>query len=62
MKQYADPRARQIAGIAELIQRGSAPTGELIEACRDLNAAMARWARRAGFDPRTEVIPPKDIA
>lgn len=62
---YADPRARQVQCIAEMANQGSEPTSELIEACRDLNAAVARWARRAGFDPVNEdmaVEPPKELA
>lgn len=43
---YLDPRARQISHYAELVDLGAAPTPDLIEACRDLSAAMARWARR----------------
>jgi len=48
-KNYTDPRARQVYSIARLVDQGSEPTGELIEACRDLSCAMSRWARRAGF-------------
>lgn len=62
MKNYTDPRARQVYAIAKLVNQGSEPTGELIEACRDLNTAMARWARRAGFDPVNEETNPKESA
>lgn len=51
MKNYTDPRAAQVYAMALLVSKGSEPTGELIEACRDLNAAMARWARRTKFNP-----------
>lgn len=51
MKVYIDPRAKQVYGIALLVRQGSQPTHELIEACRDLNTEMARWARRNKYTP-----------
>lgn len=50
-KAYNDPRARYIASIAGFVNAGSEPTSELVEACRDLNQAMAKWARRRKFSP-----------
>lgn len=54
VKRYVDARASTIQSVALMLERGSEPTGELIEACRDLNAVMAKWARRVGFDPAAE--------
>lgn len=59
-KAYTDPRARQVHAIALLVGKGSEPTGDLIEACRDLNAEMARWARRNKYEAVTDGG--KDIA